>query len=81
MLNNYYPFSNAITDLKEYLDDIVATRQQAGDTQIGDLEVGLQNCGTERGRRQCGCDDHPNVARQQTMSNSIVKRLQKVLGW
>jgi lysophospholipase L1-like esterase len=77
MVNSTFPFQGALALLKQYVDDVVSTRQAAGDTNIADLYLAAQDCGNE----QCGCDSHPDVDRQQTMSNTIVKRLQKVLGW
>lgn len=77
MVNNNSPFSGALDLLKQYLDDIVSTRQQAGDTQIGDLQVAIQDCSKE----QCGCDSHPNVSRQQTMADSVAAALKSAKGW
>ena len=81
LVNNNSPFAGALDTLKSYLDDIVQTRHQAGDTQIADLEVASQNCGTGQGQEACGCDDHPNVTRQQTMASSIVAALKTAKGW
>lgn len=78
MVNSTFPFQGALGLLDTYVDDVVSTRQGQGDTRIADLHLAAQDCGDDE---QCGCDSHPNVDRQQTMSNSIVKRLQKVLGW
>jgi lysophospholipase L1-like esterase len=78
MVNSSSPFPGAIQLLDQYVDDVVATRQGAGDGNIADLHLAAQDCGEDE---QCGCDFHPNVDRQQTMSNTIVKRLKNVLGW
>jgi lysophospholipase L1-like esterase len=77
MVNSTSPFKGALKLLDGYVDDVVSIRQAAGDTKIADLHLAAQNCDDE----QCGCDFHPDVARQQTMSTSIVSALKTALGW
>lgn len=62
--------------LKSYLEQVLAARTQAGDTNLALIE--FQPPTAEEG---WGCDWHPNAATQATMGQLLVATLTSDLGW
>ena len=56
------------------LNNILATLKSGGDSQVEVLSLNaVQN--------NLGCNQHPNVAGQQAMGNTLAARIRVVLGW
>jgi lysophospholipase L1-like esterase len=62
------------TTVEGYLQQVVDTRTQAGDTQIDWVNVNVEWIGS-------GCDGHPSVATHTNMAARLVEELELHLGW
>ncbi|MCL2778344.1 MAG: GDSL-type esterase/lipase family protein [Polyangiaceae bacterium] len=76
MIGDDDPSFPARTVLKNYLSDVIATRQAAGDANVSMFEFEEQT-----GDLGYGCSWHPSVAEQQAMSDKLVAALRAQLGW
>ena len=64
------------TTAQTYIQDAIATRNAAGDQNLGYLSFGIQS-----GMLGYGCDYHPDVATHAQMGATLASALQTALGW
>jgi hypothetical protein len=61
------------------INEVISTRQAAGDSRLQLVEFPTINCGGDGSG--CGCSGHPTVAQHQAMATILEAAMQTVLGW
>ena len=67
-------FGSEVATVDGYLDQVVATRSGAGDTQIAWANINVDWVGS-------GCDGHPSLATHEAMAARLTEELGTHLGW
>ena len=78
LLSNGYPFTNAYNQLDTDLSTIVAHFKSLNDTNMAVLEVPIQG---DCSQITCGCDEHPTVSEDQSISVLIANKIKAAKGW
>ncbi len=64
------------TTAVNYVQGVVNTQAAAGDTQMGFLDLGIQDA-----NNGLGCDYHPSLATQQIMATALEGAIRQAMGW
>jgi lysophospholipase L1-like esterase len=78
LLSNNYPFTNAYDQLDTDLGKILTHFKNLNDTNMDVLEVPIQGDCSEI---TCGCDEHPTVSEDQSISVLIANKIKAAKGW
>ncbi|AKT41365.1 SGNH/GDSL hydrolase family protein [Chondromyces crocatus] len=77
MLSDGFPQGEMrLTRVKQHLQTVIDTRQQAGDTRIGFVDLGELDPADG-----LGCDYHPNLTTHEKMATRLVDAIEAATGW
>ncbi len=77
MLSDSYPAGEMhLTKATQYIQSVIDARTQAGDANVGFVDLGEQNAADG-----LGCDYHPSIPTHEKMAEKLVIAIQDATGW